>query len=180
MFIKGVPQERPQYYGTFDMKLTPYCFTIDEWYLLQKAQEAKINKTVFSSLDSVAVSSLGSIQKELDRYISEAEKESVKKTAKKSDSYAFVDIYRSFKDDVFGINKAMSSFTPNMGRGAGAFKPNTYEIEVSNRRFGATKMKSAVAAGMLLSMEDSSLVYEEFKHRKKLLTPMSRFDNPLF
>ncbi len=180
MFIKGVPQERPQYYGTFDMKLVPYCFTLDEWYLFKKAQEAKINKTVFSGLDSVAVSSLGSIQKELDKYMVEAEKESVKKTAKKSDSYAFIDIYRSFKDDIFGINKAMSLFTPTMDRKSGIFKADTYEIAVSHRKFGAARVKSAISAGMFVAMDDLSLIYEEFKRRKKLLTPLSKFDNPLF
>ncbi|MCL5009459.1 MAG: hypothetical protein M1433_00530 [Candidatus Parvarchaeota archaeon] len=178
LFLKGAIQDKPQYYGTLDINVTPYCFSVDEWYLFTKAQEARISKTVFSELDKVSVSSLSSIQKELDKYIEEADKAT--KPKKNDNSYAFIDIYRSFKDDILGINKAMSAASPHDEDDKHSFKPELYEIELSHRKFGAIKNKRAIEAGMFISMNDAYLIYNEFKRRKNLMTPLSKFDNPLF
>ncbi len=175
-FPKGVPQDRTQYTGTLGIKLKPFCFTLDEWYLFKKALETYVNKTVFQSLDQVSVSSLNVIKKDLDRYIAEAEKKDVK--AKPASNYALFDIYQSFKDDLVGINKSLS-----LAVGTGekrAFDPDLYEIEVSHRRYKGLGTKDAIAVGLFRANQDASLIYEEFKRRKRLLSPLSNFDNPLF
>ncbi len=175
-FPKGVPQDRAQYMGTLGIKIKPYCFTLDEWYLFKKALETYINKTVFQNLDQVSVSSLNVIKKDLDKYIAEAEKKDEKEKPKSN--YALFDIYQAFKDDLVGINKSMS-FVAGAGEKR-AFDPNIYEIEVSHRMFNRFRTKDAVAVGLFRSNADASLIYEEFKRRKKLLNPLSTFDNQLF
>ncbi len=175
-FPKGVPQDRAQYVGTLGVTIKPYCFTIDEWYLFKEATESYIKKTVFQSLDQVSVSSLNVIKKDLDKYIAEAEKKEEKEKPKSN--YALFDIYQSFKDDLVGINKSLSFATASGEKRP--FNPDLYEIEVSHRRFGRFRTKDAVAAGLSRSNEDAALIYEEFKRRKKLLNPLSNFDNPLF
>ncbi len=177
-FPKGVPQERPQYQGGLSINIRPYCFTLDEWYLLKKAIEEKISKTVFEGVDQVSVSSLQSIQKDLDAYIAEAEKKEEKEKVKSAPQFALLDIYQSFKDDIMGINKSLS-FSGGSGN-KGEFKPDHYEIAVSHKLFSKSRMKDAVAIGLLVSNSDAELAYEVFKDRKKLLSPISKFDNPLF
>jgi hypothetical protein len=178
VFPKGVPQERPQYGGSLKVKIKPYCFTLDEWYLFQKATEAYINKTVFEDVDAVSGSSLAAIQKDLDKYIKEAESRD-KKAEKKPSQFAILEIIQAFRDDLFGINKALSSFGEGMGRRE-AFNPELYEIEASHRMFGRLRTHDAVAVGLFAANSDAALVYEGFKNYKKLLNPIDKFDNPFF
>lgn len=178
-FPKGVPQERPQYAGSLSIKLKPYCFTLPEWYLFKKATEAYINKTVFEGIDAVSGSSLGAIQKELDAYIKEAEaKEKALQHEKKESHSALLDIFQSFRDDFFGINKALSSYSSTSK--IAAFDPERYEIEVSHRMYGPLRMKDAIAVGLLDSNSDAYLIHDEFKRRRHLLSPLGKFDNPFF
>lgn len=182
-FPKESPQERPQdvgrpnYVGSLNVKLKPYCFTLDEWYLFKKANEAYINKTVFEGVDQVSVSSLTVIKKDLDHYIKEAEKRDKQEEKKKESNYALVDIYQSFKDDLFGINKALSFES----RGTRTeFNPEYYEIEVNHRLFRGGRMKDAIALGLVVSGNDAADIYEGFKKVKGLLNTVNSSHNPLF
>ena len=163
-----------QYEGTLDLVLKPYCFTLDEWFLFRKAAEANIKNTVFSGVDAVSTTSLKVIQKDLDKYLKEAESKE-KKEAKKESNYALIDIYQSFKDDLLGINKALSlaGGTPSRGR---KFDPELYEIQVNHKLYGRSSMGSGTGLGLFIANSDASTIYEEFKRRVKLLNPLSKWD----
>ncbi|MCL5101204.1 MAG: hypothetical protein M1348_01165 [Candidatus Parvarchaeota archaeon] len=182
-FPKETPQERPQdvsrpnYTGSLSVKIVPYCFTPDEWYLFKKANEAYINKTVFDGVDQVSVSSLTVIKNDLDKYIKEAEKRDKHEQKKSESNYAIMDIYQSFKDDLFGINKALSF----VGAGSKSeFNPTNYEIELNHRLFGKSRLNDAVAVGLLIGGNDALAVYEGFKKMKGLLNSVDPLHNPLF
>jgi hypothetical protein len=178
-FPPGVPQERPQYAGSLTIKMRPYCFLPDEWYLFKKITEAYINKTVFEGIDQVAVSSLKVIAGDLDKYIKEAEKREKKEDVKKESNFALMDIYQSFKDDIIGINKSLSSVGISLGRREGVDE-NIYEIELNHRLFGRMRTKDAIAVGLVVAGGDADIIYEELKRRKKLLHSVDTTHNPLF
>lgn len=178
-FPKGMPQDRAQYIGTLGLKIKPYCFTLDEWFLFKKATEALINKTVFEGVDQVAVSSLTVIKKDLDKYIKEAEKRDKPEAPKRQSNYALLDIYQSFKDDLFGINKALS-FTGSGGGKRDEFDRELYQVELHHRLFQRSRMKDAIAVGLLIAGSEGDHIYEEFKRRKGLLHQVDVTHNPLF
>ncbi len=162
-----------QYEGTLDIKIAPYCFTLEEWLLFRKAQEANIQKTVFEGVDVVARNSLYAIKKDLDKYLTEAENKD-KNVEKKSSSFALMDIYNSFKDDLLGINRSLSVAGGGVQRPQ--FDPVLYEIAISNRFFHHERMRDALSIGLFVSSNDASTIYEEFKRRARFLTPLQKFD----
>ena len=170
-FMKELPQPpQAQYEGTLDLKITPYCFTLDEWYLFSKAAEASIQKSVFGAVDKVSVNSLNVIKKDLDKYLKEAESKE-KKTEKPNS--AFFDIYSSFKEDLFGITKSLA---PIKSGTKDKFDPEMYEVIVNKRFERRRGEKDIIELGLSVASDDAYLIYSEYKRRMKLLNPLSQFD----
>lgn len=173
MFTKeDVLQQKSQYEGTLDLQINNYCFSLDEWYLFNKALEMSIKRTVFDSVSQISSVSLNAIQEDLNKYIKEAESRD-KPKEKKQSQFAILDIYQAFKDDFTGINKAISSVSNSNPKKQ--FDKDLYEVMVNSRMWGK-KMEDTLALGLFVSHEDASTIYEEFKRRSKLLNPLSKFD----
>ncbi|MCW1301818.1 MAG: hypothetical protein OH316_01650 [Candidatus Parvarchaeota archaeon] len=174
MFPKEMPQVPTQYEGAIDIKFNPYCFTLEEWYLFTKASVALIDKTVFEGVNSVSVTSLNAIKKELDHYLDEARKAREEKKVKKEESLAMLDIYNSFKEDVMsmiGIGRNISQSKT----GGKNFDRELYEIGINNRFSRSLSMKDAIKLGLFVSITDTEAIYEEFKKRMKLLNDIPKF-----
>lgn len=174
MFPKEMSQVPPQYEGTLDIKLKPYCFALEEWYLFKKASVALIDKTVFEGVESMSVTSLNAIQTELTHYLDEAKKAREEKKAKIEDNLAVLDIYNSFKQDIMsivGIKKNISQSKPS----GSSFNPELYEIQVNNRLSSLVSMKDAIKVGLSVSINDTEAIYEEFKKRMRLLNNIPKF-----
>ncbi len=172
---EDVPQQPLQYEGTLDLKLTPYCFTLEEWYLFKAALEEQIRKTVFADMDQVLTSSLESMKSDLDKYLEEASKLKLKEDKqKKPNEFALMDIFQSFKEDFLGVTK----YIPTNFKSESPENPEFYTLYtmIVNKRQSFLKMKDALKLGLFTSISDSSLIYEEFKRRVKLLNPLSKFD----
>ncbi len=176
-FLPELPQPpNAQYEGTFFLTITPLCFTLDEWFVYKKALEAYSNKTVFAGVDQAVYHSLDIIKKDLDKYITEAdEAEKDKGPKKKQNDMALSDIYRSFRDDFFGISKSLSQLGEPIKKGAAApFNKELYEI-VINKKFHKTNHKDAIEAGLFVANKEAEGMYNEFKRRSKLLNNLSPF-----
>ncbi len=161
-------QIQPPYEGTVYFHMFPYCFTPEEFYLYKKAQTAKIQKTVFAAVDQAVFHSLSVIKDDLDKYVKEAEKIEEKKPQK---DYAFMDIYRSFKDDFSGISKSFSSFS-SVEKHRATFNEDQaeiYEMLVNSRHFSSSTIKTALETGLFISDKDSAYIYDELKKRVQLL-----------
>ncbi|MGC8681875.1 MAG: hypothetical protein ACP5TF_01105 [Candidatus Acidifodinimicrobium sp.] len=174
MFPKDMPQVPPQYEGALDIKLNPYCFTLEEWYLFKKASVALIDKTVFEGVESMSVTSLNAIQTELTHYLDEAKKAREEKKIKPAESLALVDIYNSFKEDILSIVGIGKSLNQSKSHGL-SFDPELYEIQVNNRLSSMINMKDAIKVGLSVSINDTEAIYEEFKKRFRLLNDIPKF-----
>ena len=165
-------QIQPPYEGTLSFSAYPYCFTPEEFYLYREAQTAKIQKTVFASVDQVVFNSLNVIKEDLDKYVKEADEEEKKKKEKKPQKeYAFMDIYRAFKDDFAGISKSFSEIS-SVEKHKTTFsqeQAEIYEMLVNSKRFSAASIKSAIEIGLFISNKDAIYMYDELKKRGGLL-----------
>ena len=169
-----MPQTPMQYEGALDIRLNPYCFSLDEWYLFKKAIHAQVQSSVFSGLDSVLVTSLKPMKDDLDKYIKEAENLN-KPLEKTAPSFAFLDIFQSFREDLRGITSELSS-VKGSSSGKRAFDaPEMYEIAVNNR-LNRFLHRDALALGTFVVNENVSLIYEEAKRRSKLLNSLDHTD----
>ncbi|MCL4397219.1 hypothetical protein M1494_02635 [Candidatus Parvarchaeota archaeon] len=163
---------QPPYEGTLYFRGYPYCFTPEEFYLYREAQIAKIQKTVFASVDQIVFHSLNVIKEDLDKYVKEADDEEKKKKDKKPQKdYAFMDIYRAFKDDFAGISKSFStiSSTEKHKTTFSAEQAEIYEMLVNAKRFSSADIKKAVEIGLFISNNDAAYIYDELKRRGGLL-----------
>ena len=164
---------QPPYEGTIYFNLFPYCFTPEEFYLYKKAQISKIQKTVFASVDQTVFNSLSVIKKDLDKYVKEAEEEEKAKSKEKKPQkdYAFLDIYRAFKDDISGVSKSFSSIAPSEKHKTrfDEDQAEIYEMLVNSKRFGSISIKRALEMGLFISNSDSTYIYDELKRRVGLL-----------
>jgi hypothetical protein len=171
-------QIQPPYEGTLYFRGYPYCFTPEEFYLYKEAQTAKIQKTVFASVDQVIFSSLNIIKEDLDKYVKEADEEEKKKKEKKPQKeYAFMDIYRAFKDDFTGISKSFSTIS-SIEKHKTNFseeQAEIYEMLINAKSFSAASIKNAVELGLFVSNNETNYIYDELKRRGGLLNWKSRF-----
>jgi hypothetical protein len=162
---------QPPYEGTLYFSLFPYCFTPEEFYLYKKAHLANIQKTVFAAVDQAVFHSLSVIQTDLDKYVKEADEESKKKEKKPQKDYAFMDIYRAFKDDFAGISKSFSTISSAEKHKAtfSSEQAEVYEMLVNTKRFSTGYIKRALEIGLFTSDKDSAYIYDELKKRVGLL-----------
>ncbi len=167
-------QLQPPYEGTVSFNMNSYCFTPEEFYLYKEANKAKIQKTVFAAVDQAVFHSLNIIKSDLDKYVAEAEKEEAEKNKPKKEQkdYAFMDIYRAFKDDISGISKSFSGFSSSEKapkKFDDSDKAEIYEMLVNAKLFTKSRIKEALEVGLFLADKDASYIYEESKHRVSLL-----------
>ena len=167
---------QPPYEGTVYFHMFPYCFTPEEFYLYKQANMAKIQKTVFASVDQTVFRSLSVIKEDLDKYVAEADKEEKEKKEKEKKKpqkeYAIFDIYRSFKDDIMGVSKSFSGFSSEQGKHKRVFgdkEAEVYEMLVNARLFSRPRLKTALETGLFISNADADYVYNESKKRVGLL-----------
>ena len=167
---------QPPYEGTVYFHMFPYCFTPEEFYLYKQANMAKIQKTVFASVDQTVFRSLNIIKEDLDKYVAEADKEEKEKKEKEKKKpqkeYAIFDIYRSFKDDIMGVSKSFSGFSSEQGKHKRVFgdkEAEVYEMLVNARLFSRPRLKTALETGLFISNADADYVYNESKKRVGLL-----------
>jgi hypothetical protein len=163
---------QPPYEGTVYFHIFPYCFTPEEYYLYKKAHIANIQKTVFAAVDQAVFRSLSVIQKDLDNYVKEAEEEENKKKDKKPQKeYAFMDIYRAFKDDFSGISKSFSAISSTEKHRTSFSKEQAeiYEMLVNVKRFTPSDIKMALGLGLFIADKDAAYIYDESKKRIGLL-----------
>ena len=165
-------QIQPPYEGTLYFRGYPYCFTPEEFYLYKGAQAAKIQKTVFASVDQVVFNSLNVIKEDLDKYVKEADEEEKKNKEKKPQKeYAFMDIYRAFKDDFAGISKSFSAIS-SVEKHKTKFseeQAEIYEMLVNAKRFSSASIKDAIEVGLFVSNKETTYIYDELKRRGSLL-----------
>ena len=181
-FLSELPQPpSPQYEGALRVNLTPMCFTPEEWYLYQKALIAYANKTVFSGVDQAIYHSLDVIKKDLDAYIKEADEYEAGKLKEKSkkpqSALAFDEIYRSFKDDFFGISKSIVKLGEPIKRGGKKEEKDfaDYYEMIVNKRLHRGNIKNGIEVGLFVANSEAEGMYNEFKRRLKLLNNLSQF-----
>ncbi len=165
---------QPPYEGTLYFNIYPYVFTPDEFYLYRTASLAKIQKTVFTAVDQSVFGSLSIIKEDLDKYVKEAEKEEEekKKPKKAQKEYAILDIYRSFKDDIFGISKSFSGFSNSDIKRKHVFNADDtekYEMILNAKLFPKSSIKTALETGLFIANNDTEHIYDESKKRVGLL-----------
>ncbi|MCL4362815.1 MAG: hypothetical protein OH338_01985 [Candidatus Parvarchaeota archaeon] len=164
---------QPPYEGTIYFNMFPYCFTPEEYYLYKKAHIANIQKTVFAAVDQAIFRSLSVIQADLDKYVKEAdeEEEKRKKEKKPQKDYAFMDIYRAFKDDFSGISKSFSSISSTERHKASLSgeQAEIYEMLVNVKRFTPSDIRRALEMGLFIADKDAAYIYDESKRRAGLL-----------
>ena len=108
----------------------------------------------------------------MDKYVKEAEKEEEeKKKFKPRKEYALLDIYRSFRDDVFGVSKSFSGFSAAEAHRSVFSETDAeiYEMLVNARVFTNNRIKTALATGLFISDKDAAYIYDELKRRVTLL-----------
>jgi hypothetical protein len=165
---------QPPYEGTLYFNISPYSFTPEEFFLYQKANLVKIQKTVFAAVDQTVFRSLNVIKADLDKYVAEAEKEEAEKNKpkKQQKEYAIFDIYRSFKEDFTGISKTFSEFSNSTEKHKQTLSEDEAEIYtmlLNSKHFSRSTIKSALELGLFVANKDSAYIYDESKKRVGLL-----------